>query len=639
MAQSFLPFRLLLLEDFPEDAELVAHELRRAGFRFETLRCESAESFAESLEKWLPDIIIADYSLPSFTALDALRMLRERARDVPLILVTGSQREEVAVECIKQGAVDYILKSSLTRLPLAVSSALERRAMEQGRRHAEEEVRSLANFPRLDPNPVLALDSEGHVLYRNAAAQALAADREDVTCILPPEHRECVRNCLERGESIFSGDSRLGEQVYTWCFCPVPGSNKAHIYGFNITDRIQLEGELRQYQKLESIGQLAAGVAHDFNNILTVVQGYAAMLDDLGLKEEQAEPVRQIAAAAERAANLTRQLLAFSRKQMINPTKCELAEVVRSIEPMLRRTLGADVNLTLDIADDSLTIFADRGMIEQILVNLCVNARDAMMEGGAISISIGPEQIGDEDNHSDPSVRPGAYVMLSVRDNGSGIPPEIRSKIFDPFFTTKDVGKGSGLGLATVYGIVKQHQGWIEVQSEVGHGATFRIFLPRVERVVKSAVAVAGPPQLKAQVGKERILLVEDEPALKAMAERILAGRGYLVRSANSGLDALKVWDEQNGAFDLLLTDMVMPDGMSGRDLARKLLARKPGLRALFTSGYSPEAVSRGMTLTEGVNFLQKPYSPDALAHAVRTCLDHGGEGMGATATPVAGSR
>ncbi|MEW6303674.1 MAG: ATP-binding protein [Verrucomicrobiota bacterium] len=389
---------------------------------------------------------------------------------------------------------------------------------------------------------------------------------------------------------------------------------------YDVTERLDLEAQLRQSQKMEAVGQLAAGVAHDFNNILTVIQGHASLLREAGLTaHEVVDSSRQIGDAAERAANLTRQLLAFSRKQIMQPKVLDLNTVVGNAYKMLHRLLGEDVSLQCAYGPHLPAVLADEAMLGQVILNLAVNARDAMPRGGILTISTDAVDVTEGTATQHTEARPGRFVRLSVHDTGCGMDSAIMAHIFEPFFTTKEVGKGTGLGLATVYGIVKQHQGWIEVSSVVGKGSTFRILLP----VAPEKEKPARPENADGAAlhGAGTILVAEDEPALCLLVCTTLRRAGYTVHAAASGVEALKVWHGQRGCFDLLLTDMVMPGGVSGRDLAVQLLAEKPALKVIYTSGYSMELVEADFALEDGVNFLQKPYQPASLLRVVREQL------------------
>jgi PAS domain S-box-containing protein len=388
----------------------------------------------------------------------------------------------------------------------------------------------------------------------------------------------------------------------------------------NVTAQRRLEEQFRQSQKMEAIGQLAGGVAHDFNNILTVIHGHASLLGMANIDETAARSAKQITQAAERAAALTRQLLAFSRRQLIQPKRLDMNKAVGNMSDMLGRLLGEDVSLQLNYSQLTATVEADAGMMEQVLLNLAVNARDAMPRGGQLAIRIGIVDVDEAHVQRQPEARIGRFVCVSKSDTGCGIPAENLARIFEPFFTTKEVGKGTGLGLATVYGIVKQHQGWIEVESTLGKGTTFRVYVPFVSET--EAAEEKNPAQIQVRGGTETILLVEDERPVRELVARLLQNHGYKVWQAASGTDALGVWQEHKNEISLLLTDLIMPGNMNGHDLAEKLRAERSRLKVIFTSGYSADIVSKNFKLEPNLNFLQKPYQPQTLAHTVRRCLD-----------------
>ena len=390
------------------------------------------------------------------------------------------------------------------------------------------------------------------------------------------------------------------------------------------TDHLKLEAQLRQAQKLEAVGCLAAGIAHEFNNLLTVIQGHTDLLRDRPLGTRAAtESIDRIAQASQRAASLTRRLLAFSHKQPVQLRPIQLPAAVRGLAKMLGQLIGERHQLQLDCAGTLPTIRADEGNVEQILFNLVLNARDAMAEGGTIRIATSLAVVGAEAARRSGEARPGRFICLSVADTGCGMSPQVLRRIFDPFYTTKDVGKGTGLGLSTVHGIVQQHGGWIEVASQVGQGSTFSIFLPVCEEApgAEPAKEAARGSACQPSTG-ETILIVEDEEIVREAARLALERGGYRVFEAGDGPQALAVWERCGVRVDLLVTDMVMPHGVSGGALARVLQARDAQLQALYTSGYSSEVVKEDLTLTHGVNFLRKPYDPPALLKAVRRCLD-----------------
>jgi CheY-like chemotaxis protein len=372
---------------------------------------------------------------------------------------------------------------------------------------------------------------------------------------------------------------------------------------------------------MEAVGLLAGGIAHDFNNILAVVLMQAELAGTTpDVPPETLEGLQQIRAAAERAANLTRQLLLFGRRQLMRAQDVDLNELVQHLGSMLRRIIGEDVSLKLDLHDGPLAVRADPGMIDQVLLNLSVNARDAMPEGGDLLIATAAVELRADDRERPPECPPGRYVRLSVADRGTGIPAEILARIFEPFFTTKPAGKGTGLGLATVFGIVRQHQGSIVVHNRPVGGAEFQIFLPESAGTVSHVVGTEV--KRSAEGGTETFLLAEDEPLVRSLAERVLSRRGYRVMVAGTGREALDLARETDVAIALLVTDLVMPGGMNGQELARLLGAERAGLRVLFTSGYSADLAGQELTLRPGEQFLGKPFTPNQLLSAVRQTLD-----------------
>ena len=389
----------------------------------------------------------------------------------------------------------------------------------------------------------------------------------------------------------------------------------------DVTREVQLEAQFRQSQKMEAIGTLASGVAHDFNNILAVIQIQAGLLkSEVGLSAQQAEYTDGIGEAVQRAANLTRQLLLFSRKEVLQMRDLDLNRSVVEMTKMLKRILGENIAVQLKLATQPMLLHADAGMIDQVVMNLAVNARDAMPDGGQLVIETSGVDFDEFATTQTAHARPGSFVCLYVSDTGCGIPAENLSKIFEPFFTTKGVGKGTGLGLATVFGIAQQHHGWINVYSEVGRGTTFKVYLPRMAESHDTKIFKKVPAT--AQTGHETILLVEDEPALRTVIEKTLTRLGYRVLEASTGFNALEVWKEHAAEIHLLLTDLMMPDGMTGKDLGQRLLQENPKLRVIYMSGYSDNIVAKDFPLQVGVNFLAKPFQTQHLSQIIRQRLD-----------------
>jgi PAS domain S-box-containing protein len=389
----------------------------------------------------------------------------------------------------------------------------------------------------------------------------------------------------------------------------------------DVTHEAQLEAQFRQAQKMEAIGQLSGGVAHDFNNILSVIQGYSDLLtSDGNLSPAQADYAGEIGTAVKRGAALSRQLLLFSRKEVLQPRDLDLNGSINEMTKMLRRVLGENIQLLFKFAMQDVFVHADAGMMDQVLLNLAVNARDAMPKGGQLVIETSAVEMDEAAAAQIPHARPGPFVCLSVSDTGCGISAENLPRIFEPFFTTKDVGKGTGLGLATVFGIVQEHQGWIRVHSETGHGTTFRIYLPRQTGLSGQKAKQPGPSA--ARGGDETILFVEDDEALRASVRKILSRLGYCVLEAANGVEALKIQEQYRDGIHLLLTDMMMPGGMTGKDLGERLLKKNPKLKVIYASGYSAEVAGKDFPLKTGVNLLIKPFQAQQLAQTVRQMLD-----------------
>jgi PAS domain S-box-containing protein len=393
----------------------------------------------------------------------------------------------------------------------------------------------------------------------------------------------------------------------------------------DITERLNVENQLRQAQKMEVVGQIAAGIAHDFNNILTVIQGHAELQSNVeNLDEALADSLHEISRAATRAASLTRQLLAFSRKQMLQLRPLDLKEALNNLDKMLRRIIGEHIDLHIQCAENLPSVYADAVNFEQVIMNLAVNARDAMPRGGPLTIAADLVVIDMQYKEREPDAIIGTFVRLSVTDKGNGMNETVRRKIFEPFFTTKELGKGTGMGLATVYGIVKQHQGWIEVESQPGAGSVFRVFLP-VAKDQAQKTSESGSDLIWPANGQSRtIFLVEDEAPLREMTSMILKRLGHQVVMAQDGQEALNLWPQHRGKIDLLLTDMVMPGGITGRELADRLLRETPEMRVIYSTGYSMDLYNSDIKLVEGVNCLLKPYDATTLVRTVKKAFTTG---------------
>ncbi|MBC8096957.1 MAG: PAS domain-containing protein [Akkermansiaceae bacterium] len=511
----------------------------------------------------------------------------------------------------------------------------DRKRAEEALRKREQESQVLLENA---PDAISRFDRECRLIYVNPASQGLlgksAGELLGKTPLeLYPGKESAgtfqgkIREVLATGISVEFESAGLTGDDHVFLIRIVPereqGGQMASALSISrdVTERRKLEEQLRQSQKMEAIGQLAGGIAHDFNNLLAVVQMQSSLLlTHPGSEAEMRDGIQQIMAASERAANLTRQLLTFSRRSVREAKEIDLGEVIGHMTKLIRRLLGEDIALETRFAPVLPLINADAGMMEQVLMNLAVNARDAMPNGGRLIVSLKFVSLGTNCTATQPRSRPGRFVCLGISDTGCGIPQENLSRIFEPFFTTKEVGKGTGLGLATVFGIVEQHHGWIEVTSEAGQGSTFQIFLPAIEAPLNRPAAAVN--KLTVRGGTETILLVEDEPMVRRLARVILERHGYHLLEADSAAAALQRWHERRRPIDLLLTDLIMPGGMSGRELGDQLTGLQPGLKVIYTSGYSDDIVNRQLNLDAGRNFLAKPYSAFALATTIRRRLD-----------------
>jgi two-component system cell cycle sensor histidine kinase/response regulator CckA len=634
------PLRILVAEDVPDDAALIEQELRRAGLAIATRRVETEAAFRRALQEFAPDVILTDHSMPHFTAADALRIAQEAHSEAPVIVVTGSLDEETAVEYLKAGAADYIVKHHLERLAPAIARALdlkraraEQAQAEDARRHTEEQYRTLVEGVR---DVIFALTPDGAIAALNPAFEAITGWSRAEWLGKPFEglvHPADVHEALElfgrvlRGEprptSQFRVRTRKGEAriVEFSASAQLRDGRLVGILGIgrDATERVLLEQQLRQAQKMEAIGRLAGGIAHDFNNILTAITGYVdLLLEDLPPGDARRHDAQEIRTAADRAAGLTRQLLAFSRQQVLQPRVVGLNGLVADIEKMLRRVLGEDIDLATRLEPALGAVKADPGQLEQVIMNLAVNARDAMPQGGKLTIETANAALDESYAREHFPATPGRYVLLAVSDTGTGMTPEVQAHLFEPFFTTKERGKGTGLGLATVYGIVKQSGGFIWVYTEPSHGSTFKVYLPRVDASVEPREATAPTGVGR---GTETVLLAEDEAPVRAVARQILERHGYHVIEAPSAEAALDLARRYSGHIHLLLTDVVMP-GLSGHDLAKQLAALRPDVRVIYMSGYTDDAITRHGVLEPGLAYVQKPFTPEGIARKVREVLD-----------------
>jgi len=532
--------------------------------------------------------------------------------------------------------VAFPVRDASGRVVRIVGVARDVTALKQGERILQEREERFRLLIENAPDMIHVIDSVGTLSFQSPSAEkTLGYSGEErlnrsIFDLIHPDDLAAAREALGQAASrpghLVKVESRFRHKNGRWRVLEAVGRALPEragrglivINSRDITERRQLEEQLRQSQKLEAIGQLAGGVAHDFNNILAAIFMQTQFLEMTpGLPADLAAGLKEIRAAADRAANLTRQLLLFSRRQVMQPRDVDVNDAVTSLTKMLQRIIGEDVRLELKLNPTPLWTRADPGMLDQVVLNLAVNARDAMPEGGQLQIETLRTFVDEVQARRQGNIAPGDYVGLRVSDTGGGIAPDILPRIFEPFFTTKAPGKGTGLGLATVFGIVKQHGGWLDVDSEANKGSTFYVWLPATTAPVPDETTARSA----VRGGSETILLVEDDAAVRAITRVVLERHGYRVLQAANGPEAVEVWNQHQGAIDLLFTDMVMPEGMSGRELAGRLREGRPDLAVVFTSGYSVD-VSQLAPLQRRQRFIQKPASPDVLLHTIRICLD-----------------
>lgn len=635
--------RILHLEDNPLDASLVEEMLRLDHVDCDIKVVSEPEDFERELAKGNVDVIISDYSLPRYNGADALRFARKSSKDIPFIFVSGSIGEERAVEVVRLGATDYVMKEHLRRLGIAVRRAMETSDSAQRRREAEAQLEQerdfLSDVFSSVQDSMIVLDTGMNIVRANTTASRLF-----------PQHAPLVgKNCRifdpPKGKSAMSvlasatiKDGKPGQVIST--LGTADGDGEFSIFAYPLIERRSgrqvgaildlhdvsreraLQAQLIQAQKMECIGQLAGGVAHDFNNILQAIMGFSDMLiADLPDDDPRHDDAVEIRQASDRAASLTRQLLAFSRKQVMQTEDLDLNEVAGHMSKMLQRLMGERIKIQYDLPPAPVRIRGDAGQIEQVILNLVMNGHDAMPKGGDIIVAIRPCEISKDEAaaHGVPW-RAGRFIRLSVQDAGIGIPPDVLPRIFEPFFTTKMAGKGTGLGLATVLGIVQQHEGWIDVQSQVGHGTLFSIYLPELPAAGIAAEAVLPGAVKAAALPPGNILVVEDDPLVRQLAVRALQMAGHRVYAFGSAEEGRTYFSAHATEISMLVSDVVLP-GTNGLDMAVEFFQARPGLRVLMMSGYLDDKARWDEIQSHGFAFLPKPFSPQTLIDKVNELL------------------
>jgi two-component system cell cycle sensor histidine kinase/response regulator CckA len=643
---------ILFVEDLQAEAELAARELQLSGLEFTWARVDSGPALRDALASGCPDLIISDHAMPGFGGLEALAISIRHDPMLPVIILTGSVNEETAVECLKAGAWDYVLKGHRTRLPFAVRDAFARRRaladaaearlalLESERRYrtladsGRALIRTTGLDRRCDDFNRPWLDFTGRTFEQELGdgwadglqphdrgrcedvAAAAFARREPVSMVYRlRRHDGEYRSIQDDGTPRF--DTRGAFLGYISHCLDITDLLCAE------QDRSRLEEALVHAQRMEAVGRLASGVAHDFNNLLTGILGTCdLLLTSMPDGSPERADVIQIQTIGMRASTLTRQLLAFSRKQRLQPASLNITKLISDLQKPLRTVVRENIELAWELAPGLDHVVGDPGQIEQAVYNLAANACDAMPEGGRLAVRTSQVTLDDAFVATHPGASPGRHAAITVSDTGTGIAPLFLPLLFEPFFTTKGTGEGTGLGLAAVYGIVKQSGGYVAVESESGRGSTFTMYFP------VSPGRDESPPRASSQEdtgvstrGTETILVVEDDRHLRSLLRRVLEGYGFAVHEAVDGNDAVSRWMEAAGSVDLLLTDIVMP-GRSGLEVARLLREANPALVVMFMSGYTEPALFRDLAPDDRTAIIQKPYLPNVLVEQIRQLLE-----------------
>ena len=643
------PTRILLIEDSVTYVFLLRASLESVtSAQFVMTHVERLSEGLQRLTEDQFDVVLVDLGLPDSQGLETVVRVCGHAPSVPVLALTALTDEATALRAMQLGVQDYLVKGpgqvDANALLRSIRYAIERKRIERALLESEERYRTVAETAS---DVIVTIDEDSTIIFVNPAVEKLFGYTpqemldQKLTLLMPerliPSHLAALKRYIATGQRRIGwerielfGRHKSGDEVpIEVSFGEFIKDGRRFFTGImrDISERklaqevqANLEEQLRQSQKMESIGRLAGGVAHDFNNLITVIQMYSdIMKNQMPADDPLLKKVQQIRLASERAATLTRQLLAFSRKQILAPVVLDLSELVANLQLMLERLIGEDIKLSTALQPELWSIIADPGQMEQVLMNLVVNARDAMPTGGMITIETRNVQLDKSyaGTHLDTPLGP--CVMLAATDTGHGMDAQTCARIFEPFFTTKPAGDGTGLGLATVHGIVKQSGGNILVYSEPGNGTTFKIYLPAGDSVPHDAT----PSQTRsdAKGGTETILLVEDEEMVRNLVQAVLEEIGYTILEAHTVGEASSLCEQHQGSIDLLLTDVIMPH-MSGRELAEQLKALRPQMKVLFMSGYTDDAVVRHGVLTAEVEFLPKPFSADALERKVREVLD-----------------
>lgn len=627
--------RILVIEDNPADAELIQYELKRSELPLDMCCVATEQGFLRQLLDRPPDAVISDYSMPQFDALDALQALRAHRLDVPFILVTGSQSEEVAVQCIHEGADDYILKSSLKRLPSALLACVQKKRAEKERQSAEDRVREQAALLNKARDAILTVDLNGTITFWNSSAERLYGltreqvvgklDASGLTAGLSKLHEEAFAETIARGEwqgelNQLAADKREIIVESSWSLVRDNENQPKSILIINtdVTERKKFECHFLRAQRLESIGTLAGGIAHDLNNVLTPILVSLRLLRELkGAAPD--EVLDTLETSALRGAAIVQQVLSFARGVEGEKTVLDLKHPLNEVLKICRDVFPSSIQLRAQLAPELWPVHGDATQLHQVFMNLAVNARDAMPGGGVLKIEAANIDIDENYARMQGDAQPGRFVVTSVTDSGMGIPADTLSKIFEPFFTTKEVGKGTGLGLSTALGIVRSHGGFVSVYSEVGKGSSFKIYLPAAEsgRAVFSKMVEGVLPQGRG----ETILVVDDEAAVREIVKVTLENNGYRVVMASDGTEAVAAFAQKKKRVAAAMIDLMMPymDGVSAMRALRKL---DPALKIVAISGLMDNTRVSHLSEFGDVKFLAKPFTSEQLLGVLHSMLN-----------------
>jgi PAS domain S-box-containing protein len=614
---------VLLVDDDRHLLHTLSDILRLRGYQPTT--ASTGRDALEVASREHPVVALVDLRLPDMDGMELITRFRTGVKPTEVVILTGNATVESAVTALRQQSVDYLIKpvrpDELFRTLERAGERAQRRRAEAALRESELQLRRI--FEAVNDGLVIT-DGAGRIVESNPAAARIIGVGADalrgrpITDLLLSGHDSSAAPAegVAREYRIRrpSGEARQVEAQVT-AFAP----NRLAYTIRDVTEQRLMQQRLGMIQKMDALGRLAGGVAHDFNNLLTAIAGYAGLARDRCTEPSVASEIEEISRATERAAALTRQLLAFSRRQVLQPRVLDLHAVLSDLEGMLRRLIREDIGLDLKSAPPSARVRADATQLEQVIVNLVINARDAMPEGGTVSIETGTMTVDAATaRRMSPDARTGEFAYIRVSDSGEGIPPEVLPHVFEPFFTTKEPGQGTGLGLSTVHGIVQQLGGFVTVEPRTLGGTTFVIYLPQESAPVEPAEP--PPPAQEPTGGTERIVVAEDDPVIRALIVRQLARKGYRVRAAENASEVFRLLSSGE-RYDLLLTDLVLP-GMSGWSIARQATRMQPELKVLYMSGYAEDSVGGGAVVSPGVAFISKPFRPEELAARIRGILD-----------------